>query len=59
MPDIISIAWHPDRTVPTEDSAVLWVDMSDNAQLVVRSDTDVSSMPDLVQQLKPILFPQS
>lgn len=59
MPEIISIAWLPDRTVPTEDSAVLRVDMSDNTQLVVRSDTDVSSMPDLVQQLKPILFPQS
>lgn len=56
MADVTHINWHPDRTAPTEASSVLQVDMSDNSQLLVYKDTDVSSMPTLVQQLKPILF---
>lgn len=56
MSNIINITWHPDQTEPTEESAVMQVDMSDNSQLLVYRDTDVSSMPNLIQQLKPILF---
>lgn len=57
MANVINITWHPDRTEPTEDSASMQVDMSDGTQMLVEADTDVSEMPDLVQSLKPILFP--
>lgn len=57
MADVTHINWHPDRTAPTVENSVLQVDMSDKSQLLVYKDTDVSSMPTLVQQLKPILFP--
>jgi hypothetical protein len=56
MSNVINITWHPDRTEPTEESAKMQVDMSDGTQLIVMSDTDVSTMPELVQSLKPILF---
>lgn len=56
MSNVINITWHPDRTEPTVESAKMQVDMSDGTQLMVMSDTDVSTMPELVQSLKPILF---
>ena len=58
MAEVTHITWHPNRTEPTEESASMQVDMSDGTQILVEADTDVSAMPDLVQSLKPILFPQ-
>ena len=57
MAEVTHITWHPNRTEPTEESASMQVDMSDGTQILVEADTDVSAMPDLVQSLKPILFP--
>lgn len=58
MPDktVIAIAWYPDRTVPTEDSATLQVDYSDGTQDILKAGADVSSKLQLVQDAFNALF---
>ena len=56
MPDITAIYWHPDRTQPTQSEATLQVDFSDNTQVMIRADTDVSELPQVIQDLKQLLF---
>ena len=57
MPEVAHISWFPDRSEPVEELSILRLDMSDGTQVTVTADTDVSEMPELVQSLKPILFP--
>ena len=56
MPDITAIYWHPDRTQPTQSEATLQVDFSDNTQVMIHADTDVSIMSQQLQDLKDLLF---
>jgi len=56
MSNIINIVWHPDRTEPVEAEATMQVDFLDNTQLMVCADTDVSELPQLIQDLKQLLF---
>jgi hypothetical protein len=58
MAEVTAFTWHPDRTQPTEASATLQVDFSDNTQALITAESDVSSQPALVQQLCAVLFPQ-
>jgi len=57
MADITNIVWHPDRTEPTDIESRMQVDFSDNTQIMVSKNTDVSDMDALIKSLHPILFP--
>ena len=53
---VTHIAWHPDRTVPTETPATMQVDYSDGSQDILVAGADVSSKLQLVQDAYNALF---
>lgn len=57
MAEVTAIAWHPDRTEPTESPATLQVDFNDNTQILLTAESDISTQPALVQQICAVLFP--
>ena len=53
---VTHIAWHPDRTVPTETPATMQVDYSDSSQDMLNASSDVSDKLQLVQDAYNALF---
>jgi hypothetical protein len=53
---VTHIAWHPDRTVPTETPATMQVDYSDGSQDILVAGADVSSKLQLVQDAYNAVF---
>jgi len=53
---VTHIAWHPDRTVPTDAPAAMQVDYSDSSQDMLNASSDISDKLQLVQDVRAILF---
>jgi len=53
---VTHIAWHPDRTVPTETPAAMQIDYSDASQDILVAGADVSDKLQLVQDAYAVLF---
>ncbi len=53
---VTHIAWHPDRTIPTETPATMQVDYSDGSQDILVAGADVSSKLQLVQDAYNAVF---